>query len=86
MVMCPLACGGTYSAKKDRGQVGGSGPGYVLALRQHLRKVKPDKKANTVTAFLLALPPFVFPWPPWLKQGHLLLAIKGKPASYGCCL
>lgn len=40
---------------KDRVQERGTGPGYVLALRQHLRKVKPVKKANVVTGFQLTL-------------------------------
>lgn len=56
--MCPLACGGAYGAQQtlsqiaeDRGQVRGIGPGYVLALRQHLRKVEPVKKKTWSLGF-----------------------------------
>lgn len=44
-----------FYVNKDRVQERGTGPGYVLALRQHLRKVKPVKKANVVTGFQLTL-------------------------------
>lgn len=61
-VHVPSALRGTYSAQqtlfhviKDRVQERGTGPGYVLALRQHLRKVKPVKKVNVVTGFQLTL-------------------------------
>lgn len=57
--MCPLACGGTYSAQQTLSHVNrvGSGGTYWPWDALALRKGKPVKKANVVTGFPLTLPP-----------------------------
>lgn len=81
MLMCSLACEGTYSAQQtfsqitqDRGRAGGIGPGYVLALRQHLGKVSLSRKKTW---------PLGFSWHLASHCPPLASTAKARPPSTG---